>query len=239
MTLRARVLTAFVLSLAVACGESAPEKQRTSMDSIDWDAIDENDNGSQPEAEELIDVGALPIQDLRSSFGFHIPSGKHRSKGGGPGTLHFGTHPDRTVHFRAKFHQNAAYTTASSGNQSDWNKLLGITTNWIHKNSIRLGWAYNPSTKLIDLGFYGYIHKTRYMPKITSVPLETWVDCELHLWREGMSVTVNGQTTTINQDLHLSTWFPTMTWVLMTAYFGGDETAPHDIDVDVTDVREL
>ena len=102
-----------------------------------------------------------------------------------------------------------------------------------------MGWAWNPATQQIDLAYYGYIQKQRTSVKLASVPLNTWVDCEIRLWRGGQTVTINGNSHTENHSLGLSGWLPTMTWVLMTAYFGGDETAPHDIDVEVQGAREL
>jgi hypothetical protein len=149
------------------------------------------------------------------------------------------TRVDRTVSFRGYFYDNAAYTTSNPQNQSDWNKLMGITTNLIHKNSIRLGWSWrppragDPNSGKMALGFYGYIRGQRISQEITRVPLRTWFDCVLRMHNGGLSVKVNGIEVKRDQSLGFSSVIPTMTWMLQTAYFGGDETAPHDINIRV------
>jgi hypothetical protein len=152
------------------------------------------------------------------------------------------TKVDRTVSFRGYFPDNATYTTASPGNQSDWNKLMGITTNLIHKNSIRLGWAWRPPSQgdtnsgKMALGFYGYIKGQRISQEITRVPLKTPFTCTLRMHNGGLSVTVNGIEHKRDLSLGFSNVIPTMTWMLQTAYFGGDEKAPHDINIRVEEI---
>ena len=174
--------------------------------------------------------------ELTSSENFHLKAGEHGAEEGGLRALHLGVKQDRTLRFKVKFSANVPYTTRAASNQSDWNKLMGITTNRIHRNSIRLGWAWNPTSGQVDLGYYGYTQGTRTMPKLTSVALETWVDVEIHLDNGGERVIAGGIKHEERSSLGLSGWIPTMTWVLCTAYFGGDEKAPHDMDVQVKDL---
>ena len=174
---------------------------------------------------------------LTSSYDFKVPAGKHEGfLEGGVRDVHLGVHVDRTLHFQAQFQNDVPYTTSSPGDQTDWNKLMGLTTNRIHETSIRLGWAWNPKTSLVDLGFYGYVDGNRISQPLTSVPLMQWADVTIHMDNGGMSVTVNGNTKSVRQSLDFSSWIPTTSWVLLTCYFGGNETAPHDIHVDVQDV---
>ena len=155
----------------------------------------------------------------------------------GPRAMALGTHMDRSVSFQCLFEPSCAYQTVQSSNQADWCKLMGITTLQIHKNSIRLGWAYNPATNKIDLGFYGYIKGARIMPKMTDVAFNTWVDVSISMSNNMESVTINGITHTENQSLGLSMFWPSPSWILRTAYFGGDEKAPHDMAIQVRGIQ--
>ena len=174
---------------------------------------------------------------LTSSYNFRIPAGKHEGfLEGGVRDVHLGTKVNRTLHFQARFDSDVPYLTSAASDQMDWCKLMGLTTNRIHETSIRLGWRWNPATKLVELGFYGYVEGNRIDQQLAAVPLSQWADVTLHMDNNGLSVTVNGNTKTVQQSLGFSSWIPTTSWVLLTAYFGGNETAPHDIHIDVQNI---
>jgi hypothetical protein len=155
----------------------------------------------------------------------------------GPRAMALGTHMDRTVSFQCLFESSCAYITSNPADQADWCKLMGITTLDIHKNSIRLGWAWNPQTHKMALGFYGYIKGTRIMQEIAQVDLNTWVDVSIEMTPNLESVTVNGLKHEEQRSLGLSMFWPTPSWILRTAYFGGNETAPHEMKIDVRDIQ--
>ncbi len=165
-----------------------------------------------------------------------VPAGRHDSLLPRLLKVRVKTQVDRTVSFQARFTASAAYLTSDPGNQADWNKLMGITTNRIHHNSIRLGWRWLPGSGLIELGFYGYIRGERISHALTTVPLDTWVDVTLRLHNGGLSATAGPATYDQKKDLRLSPIIPTTTWILETVYFGGDEKAPHDIAVKVRQI---
>src|SRR5438309_4238159 len=106
---------------------------------------------------------------------------------------------------------------------------MGITTDRIHLNSIRIGWRYNPKTGRIELGFYGYLHGARAMPMLTEVALGQPIDCELRMTNNSLTARAGSASHIESGSLGVS--LP-LTWVLHSAYFGGDETAPHDLHVD-------
>src|SRR5438309_7696089 len=114
---------------------------------------------------------------LRASYSFTVKSGHHRSDHDFVARPHVGQHVDRALRFRATFAADAAYATANPANQSDWNKLMGLTTDRIHKNSIRLGWRWNPRTSRVELGFYGYLNGARFMSTLTDVAPGQAIDC--------------------------------------------------------------
>jgi hypothetical protein len=184
-------------------------------------------------------VLALPFLTLAASHhDFTIRAGAHHAKSGGPRSLQIGWHVDRTVKFRAVFHGDVPYLTQLASNQADWNKLMGLTTNRIHHASIRLGWRWRPDLKKVELGFYGYLSGQRVMLPLQTVALETPIDIELRFWNGGASARAGGAYHEEARSLGLSHWLPAMTWLLETAYFGGDETAPHDMDISVSDINQ-
>jgi hypothetical protein len=170
---------------------------------------------------------------------FTINQGKHESGSilSGPRLFCLSTRVDRTVSFKVLFTSTCEYQTQNAANQGDWNKVMGITTLDIHKNSIRLGWRWLPAERKIELGFYGYAKGQRIMQPLTKVNLDEWATVELRMHRGGLSAVANGTRHEVSQSLGFSSFFPTPTWVLRTAYFGGDETAPHAMTLRVKEIR--
>lgn len=164
-------------------------------------------------------------------IGFRIEKKEHHSHPHGFRRLKLAKTFSRRLHFQVRFQQDIRYTTADPQNQADWGKLLGFTSNRIHKNSIRLGWAWNPTTNKVDLGYYGYLDSKRTMPLLTSVAPDEWADVAITFDDGGMSVEVNGVRHEERGSNGVSG--PVSSWFLRTAYFGGDEKAPHMIHIDV------
>ena len=166
---------------------------------------------------------------------FVIHEGGHDSDPGGITAMRTQSEIDRWVTFRAYFHGDAAYLTTTPQNQWDWNKLMGLSSADIHEDSIRLGWRYDPTADAIDLGFYGYRDGERIMEEMATVPLDTWVDVRLEMSEDHLYVAVDGVAHEVLPGV--SGGAVRTTWVLASAYYGGDEVAPQDIHIDVTDVR--
>jgi len=173
---------------------------------------------------------------LAAFFGdidFRIRRGAHDSTPRGITDICVATRTNRTLTYQILFTPSCAYTTAQPGNQLDWNKAPGFSTVFIHRNSIRLGWRYLPAEDKVELGFYGYIQGQRIEQALTKVALDTWTDIEVRMHDGGLAVRAGPNRYERNQSLGFSSWFPTPTMVLRTCYFGGDETAPHDMTVRV------
>lgn len=171
-----------------------------------------------------------------SDVGFRIAKGRHKGRPNGVRRLQLKRSFSRELHFQVRFKDDVRYTTADPRNQGDWNKLLGFTTNRIHKNSVRLGWAFDPSlgeSGEVRLGFYGYLDGVRTMERLGSVPLNAWADVSIRFDSGGMSVRVGDKEKTVRGDLGVADWVPVSTWLLRTAYFGGDEKAPHTMHIEV------
>lgn len=167
---------------------------------------------------------------------FRIGKDRHKGRPNGVRKLQLKRSFSRELHFQVRFKDDVRYTTADPRNQGDWNKLLGFTTNRIHKNSVRLGWAFDPSlgeSGEVRLGFYGYLDGVRTMERLGSVPLGEWADVSIRFDTGGMSVRVGANEKVVRGDLGVADWVPVSTWLLRTAYFGGDEKAPHTMHIEV------
>lgn len=164
---------------------------------------------------------------------FKIARGKHKAKPHATRKLRLASEFSRQVHFQVRFHDDIKYTTDDPQNQLDSGKLMGISTYLIHKNSVRLGWSWNPDKRTIGLRFYGYLNKQRISLELAQVQPETWNDVSLTMENNRLSVTVNGNTHEEVGDMNLPTWLPIGTAILATAYYGGDEKANQTITIDV------
>jgi hypothetical protein len=168
---------------------------------------------------------------------FVIPAGAHKARAEGAGlTAMRAGAPDRTVRFEVRFPEEAAYRTKAPGNQADWNKVMGLSTLLIHRDSIRLGWRYLPGEDRMELGFYGYLAGERRTKALTRVKLGAWTLVELRMRPDGLRCTAGGSAHQEQGAVGVPD-SPNPTWVLRTAYFGGDETAPHDVPLDVRRIR--
>ncbi|MHC4829460.1 MAG: hypothetical protein ACYTFT_03755 [Planctomycetota bacterium] len=189
----------------------------------------------------LLGTAAPASAGALSNITFRIKPGKHGDSNGlksGLKCMQFKTRVNRTLRFQVKFHPNSAYTTRSASNQSDNNKCMGITTTNFHGGSLRLGWAYNPTNNKMRLRFYGYMKGQRISHELTQVNLNEWVNVELQMNRDFLRASANGASFTKNGSMGFSRGFPTLTFMLKTCYFGGDETQPNSSDMNIS-VRNI
>jgi len=164
---------------------------------------------------------------------FVIKRNRHNARPKGIRKLQLKKDFSRTLHFQIRFDSSVRYATSDPQNQWDWNKVMGFTTYLIHKNSIRLGWRYDPTTDLVELGYYGYLARQRSSKQLAEIPIGEWADVELGMDDERMYVEVDGVRHEESGDMDLPSWLPIGTVALVTAYFGGDEKSPQSIRVEV------
>ena len=178
---------------------------------------------------------AAPARSLPNAD-FVVKKGKHDANGEGLRVhlVKIGQRHDRRVSFKVLFTSSAAYTTPNPANQADDNKVMGISLMRIHEDSIRLGWSWDPQHKLMNLAYYGWVNGMPDRQDLTTVPLNTWVDCEIRMNDHGLSVKVNGASK--ERKVELGWKGTTTTAILRTAYFGGTSVAPQDIEVKVKDI---
>lgn len=112
--------------------------------------------------------------------------------------------------------------------QSDINKLFGVSYGYHHNQSDRIGWRYNIKTNMIDILLYSYENKKRYSFHLCSHPLNTNLNLSLKvkLTKNYRFVEIKflDQTKTYCFTHNLKNWGYTL-----GSYFGGNRTAPHTI----------
>lgn len=128
--------------------------------------------------------------------------------------------------FAVKFDSSAIYTTLNPLNQGDINKLYGFSEGYNNQyNSARIGWNWN----LGKLNLYAYVYNkgVRSFKKITSVAIGAEHSCSIKVSGASYIFTVNGISVTLSRALKTTT----ASGYQQYPYFGGDEVAPHNITI--------
>jgi len=129
--------------------------------------------------------------------------------------------------FIVKFDSSAIYHTADPKNQDDINKLYGFSDNGDqhHLYSARFGWRW--SNGALRLFAYTYNNGVRDSKELGVVDIGKEVECAIEVNREVYSFALNGKVETMAR----SSSTPVAKGYQLYPYFGGDETAPHDVRI--------
>jgi|TARA_R100000479_G_C6371660_1_gene197331 hypothetical protein len=152
---------------------------------------------------------------------FIIKEGKHRS------TRALNYSRDTIFNWSIKFDSSAIYKTSDTANQLDVNKLIG----WSDcgedhmESSIRFGWRWVDS---LEIHWFKHENGHFSFGKMTNINLceEYEYYLKIHDWDYELSV--NGVQTFIPRNciVHKRRY-------QLYPYFGGNETAPHDIKIKI------
>jgi hypothetical protein len=156
-----------------------------------------------------------------------IPSGEHSA-------LQSSYEPMKvsSIRFNALFNNSAIYKTIDEKNQGDINKLYGVSDcNSAHQtNSARFGWRWF-SNKL-EIWAYAYINTERKYTFITAVALNTANAYELSFTSDSYVFKVNDTKVKLPRSCQNEA-----NGYKLYPYFGGDETAPHQITIRIEDIK--
>lgn len=156
---------------------------------------------------------------------FLIKKGAHSSK---PDPFTFTK--KSSVRFAAVFDSSCIYKTVDPTNQADINKLYGFSDCGQHHltNSARIGWRWSNDS----LRLFGFVHFNgqMLMKEITTAEIGSVIDCGIDCNESSYLFTVNG----ISVDMPRACASANQRY-LLNPYFGGDETAPHDIRIQITE----
>lgn len=176
----------------------------------------------------LISCEGLDLE-LKKKDVFIIPKGQHSSG------ANFRGFSGNTLNFQAVFNETAKYQTKNPENQADINKLMGFSLcgTHHHENSVRIGWRwYNEK---LEAFAYVYIEGNRMEEFIAEVPVGKPVDYSISQTSDGFQFIVGDEQLFIESETYCDGTENYMLW----PYFGGDEKAPQDIEIEVAGWDEL
>lgn len=134
--------------------------------------------------------------------------------------------------FIAVFDSSCIYTTANPQNQADINKLYGFADcGTFHQvNSARFGWNWQDGKMHIHA--YCYADSVRQYKELGTVLLEKENLYQLEALHGMYIFTLNGK-----KDTMLRHCTDTVLGYKLLPYFGGDETAPHEVHIKIKELK--
>ncbi|OKL41445.1 hypothetical protein [Pontibacter flavimaris] len=136
------------------------------------------------------------------------------------------------IRFEVTFDSTAIYTSVKPNNQADINKLYGLSdcNTSHHTNSARFGWRwYNNRLEVLA---YTYLNKKWEYKLLGSVPLGQKVALELRMEEGNYVFEMLGKEVDMPRACNGAA-----EGYQLYPYFGGDETAPHDITIRIKDLK--
>jgi hypothetical protein len=136
------------------------------------------------------------------------------------------------LRFMALFDSSCIYTSHKAENIFDINKLYGFSDcgSMHHENSARVGWLWNGKT--IELHAYCYSGSIRKSALLGTTAIGTAVELSISVQSNQYIFTFNGVSTVLPRSCTATS----VQGYQLYPYFGGDETAPHDIHVFIKDL---
>lgn len=126
------------------------------------------------------------------------------------------------------FDNSCRYATKDSSKQLDINKLFGFSDCNSHhqSNSARFGWRWNNNQ--LEVLSYCYKNGTRTATHIAYLALNEPYRCHIYLFEDHYELEVEGFPRIIESRADICT---RGTYYQLWPYFGGTETAPHNITI--------
>lgn len=145
-----------------------------------------------------------------------------------PGTYHMYV-------YTITFTESCVYDLGNE-DQLDVNKLFGIGYfPSHHKNSVRFGWRYDLESQKIEILSYYYKNGKRFFDTICFVNIGESYTYVLAINHDYHELSVHGSST-LNDRHYYKTKVdvdPQSVGYLLRPYFGGNQKAPHDINIKI------
>ena len=147
--------------------------------------------------------------------------------------------------YNVKFTDESKYDVGED--QSDINKLFGISYGHHHNQSDRIGWRYNKNTGLMDLFLYSYENSKRIKTYLISVAI-----CNYNVYTITLGVMENNGYRNTNvsiysESLGIPTKLISISYMYkhthtkygysLGLYFGGNQKAPKTIKMDIEKIE--
>lgn len=135
--------------------------------------------------------------------------------------------------FVVRFDSTAIYQTKSAENQFDINKLYGFSDNNAdhHQYSARFGWRWSDNA----LRLFGYVYNqgTVTSKELTTVEIGAEISCSIQITPATYNFYVNG----VSYQLPRMATTAKAEGYQLYPYFGGNETAPHLINIRIKNIN--
>src|SRR5688572_7056131 len=130
------------------------------------------------------------------------------------------------------FDSSAIYQSVNPENQEDVNKLMGFSdcNDEHHRNSARLGWSWNGHA--VALYAYAYTNGERVIKALGDVEVNQPVKCSVSALGDKYFFSVGSTRDSLPRHCN---GYNNARYKLYP-YFGGDEVAPHDIQIRIRDL---
>jgi hypothetical protein len=152
-----------------------------------------------------------------------LKKGKH-------GGIHLAVKLNDFAEQRVRFDESSTYQTKDPKNQGDINKLFGFSDcySFHQKNSARFGWRwYNDN---LEIHAYSYVKGKRDSKFIQKIDQNKYYDMRIETDGSEYVFSIDGQES-VRLPRGCSQKFNVK--YKLYPYFGGDETAPHDIRIEL------
>lgn len=172
------------------------------------------------QASDTSTAGINPDIKEQAAIKYVIRRGGHSSGSG------MKTASTDTLHFRVMFDSSAVYQARDPQNQDDINKLYGLSDcgSFHQTNSARFGWRwYNDRLEILA---YCYYNGSRKWSFIGEAALNVFHEGRIAFTDEAYVFRINGNSVEMPRACD-----GVRSGYLLYPYFGGDETAPHDVRV--------
>ena len=158
---------------------------------------------------------------------YHIARGEHYSDQSAFVTVNY-----KEQKFLVRFDSSAVYQTIDPANQYDINKLYGFSDNGKqhHEFSARIGWRWSDGA----LRLFGYIYNNTVVSyqEIGPVSIGEEHTCSIKVNGSSYVFTVDSKSITMPRESRGDV----ATGYKLYPYFGGDETAPHNMTIAIKEL---
>ncbi len=136
----------------------------------------------------------------------------------------------KELNFKAIFNESAIYTSSIPENQHDINKLLGFSdcNTQHHQNSARIGWRWLDGK--LEIFAYCYVNGERITQYLGETALHEARTYSIVITKEQYVFEMEGYDQVV---IPRSNVCDSGVFYMLFPYFGGDEKAPHDIDIGI------
>lgn len=131
------------------------------------------------------------------------------------------------LNFTVRFDSSAIYQTADPSNQEDINKLYGFSDNNANHEQFSARFGWNWVRGALRLYAYVYNNGARASHEITAIQIGTDYACSINVSEDHYVFSTNK----VRIEMPRESKTLQASGYKLFPYFGGDETAPHEINI--------